>query len=90
VNKAESMPGLRAAYREKRSIDDPLHQVEVVDGVVRDRQVKVLFVDGEREGLRSWVPTQQLLCAWASVSRCSGKSERSTGSRATGTRSTTR
>jgi hypothetical protein len=37
----------------------------VIDGVVRDRQVKVLFVDGEREGLRSWVRTEQLLCLWS-------------------------
>lgn len=64
MNKSELTPGLRAAFREKRSIDDPLHQVEVIDGVVRDRQIKVLFVDGEREGLRSWVRTSQLLCPW--------------------------
>jgi hypothetical protein len=64
MNKSELTPSLHVAYRERRSVDAPLHEVEVLDGVARDRQVKVLFVDGEREGLRSWVRTAQLLCAW--------------------------
>jgi hypothetical protein len=52
------------AYREKRSVDAPIFEVEVIDGLVRDRQVKVLFIDGDREGLRSWIRTGQLLCRW--------------------------
>lgn len=64
MNKTELLAGTRAAFREKRSTDWPVHHVEVIDGDVRDRQVKVLFVEGEREGLRSWVRAEQLLCRW--------------------------
>jgi hypothetical protein len=60
VEKSQLLAGSRVAYREKRPIESPLIEVEVIDGVLRDRQIKVLFVDGEREGLRSWVRTQQL------------------------------
>jgi hypothetical protein len=67
MNKTELVQGIRVAYREKRSSDSPLHHVEVIDGEVRDRQVKVLFVDGEREGLRSWVRASQLLSPWSDL-----------------------
>jgi hypothetical protein len=64
VLNSELVAGAVVAYREKRSVDDPLHQVEVIDGTVKDRQIRVLFLDCENEGLRSWVRTAQLICPW--------------------------
>jgi hypothetical protein len=54
------------AYREKSSrLGETLHPVEIVKpGPRLSKKTRVRWLDGEFEGLDTWVPTQRLLVPW--------------------------
>jgi hypothetical protein len=58
--------GRRFAYREHaHTLGDPVRPVEVVkEGPPRSQKVKVRLLDGEYEGLESWVPQVRLVAPW--------------------------
>lgn len=65
VNQKSLKTGLRVCYRKGRKAGTPLEQVEIVDGIVRNRQVKVRFIDHDADGWTSWVRPEQLVCLWS-------------------------
>lgn len=61
-----SVVGQRFAYRERmRAYGEPVRPVEVVrEGPPRSNKVRVLWLDGEYEGLEEWTPKMRLLAPW--------------------------